>query len=242
GRSGLLDQLGIHRRVNPYQQVAVIANVTTANGHAGVAYERFTETGPLALLPLSGQRSALVWTLAVDVAEEVAQLPDEAFLERLQAAFGFRMGALLRVGERASYPLNLIEAEEQVRSNLVVLGNAAHSLHPIAGQGFNLSLRDAMALADQLQRARREGHHPGSPAAAGQGRGTSPRQAVGAAALSGRPARRSGGNRGLQSLPDAAVQQSQPGAGGRTQRRAAGHGPAAALEDQTGPSGHGVAR
>src|SRR5690606_25593390 len=162
GRSGLLDQLGIHRRVNPYQQVAVIANVTTANGHAGVAYERFTETGPLALLPLSGQRSALVWTLAVDVAEEVAQLPDEAFLERLQAAFGFRMGALLRVGERASYPLNLIEAEEQVRSNLVVLGNAAHSLHPIAGQGFNLSLRDAMALADQLQRAGREGHHPGS--------------------------------------------------------------------------------
>lgn len=162
GRSGLLDQLGIHRRVNPYQQVAVIANVTTANGHAGVAYERFTETGPLALLPLSGQRSALVWTLAVDVAEEVAQLPDEAFLERLQAAFGFRMGALLRVGERASYPLNLIEAEEQVRSNLVVLGNAAHSLHPIAGQGFNLSLRDAMALADQLQRAWREGHHPGS--------------------------------------------------------------------------------
>src|SRR5690606_31820874 len=69
---------------------------------------------------------------------------------------------LLRVGERASYPLNLIEAEEQVRSNLVVLGNAAHSLHPIAGQGFNLSLRGAMALADQLQRAWCEGHHPGS--------------------------------------------------------------------------------
>ena len=162
GRSGLLDQLGIHRKVNPYQQVAVIANVTTAKGHAGVAYERFTETGPLALLPLSGQRSALVWTLAVDVAEEVARLPDAAFLERLQAAFGFRMGALTRVGERASYPLNLIEADEQIRSHLVVLGNAAHSLHPIAGQGFNLSLRDAMALADCLMRAQREGQHPGS--------------------------------------------------------------------------------
>ena len=162
GRSGLLDQLGIHRKVNPYQQVAVIANVTTANGHGGVAYERFTETGPLALLPLSGQRSALIWTLAVDVAEEVAQLSDEAFLERLQAAFGFRMGALTKVGERASYPLNLIEAEEQVRSHLVVLGNAAHSLHPIAGQGFNLSLRDAMALADELMQAQRDGRHPGS--------------------------------------------------------------------------------
>src|SRR5690554_1382600 len=121
GRSGLLDQLGIHRKVNPYQQVAVIANITSANGHGGVAYERFTDTGPLALLPLSGQRSALVWTLAVDVAEEVARLPDEAFLQRLQAAFGFRMGALTKVGERASYPLNLIEAEEQVRSHLVVL-------------------------------------------------------------------------------------------------------------------------
>jgi len=142
--------------------VAVIANVTTAQGHAGVAYERFTETGPLALLPLSGQRSALVWTLAVDVAAEGAALPDDAFLERLQAAFGFRMGALTQVGERASYPLSLIEAEEQVRSHLVVLGNAAHSLHPIAGQGFNLSLRDAMALADALSRAQRDGLHPGS--------------------------------------------------------------------------------
>lgn len=162
GRSGLLDQLGVHRKVSPYQQVAVIANVTTDKGHAGVAYERFTETGPLALLPLSGQRSALVWTLAVDVAQEVANLPDAAFLERLQAAFGFRMGAMTRVGERASYPLSLIEAEEQVRSHLVVLGNAAHSLHPIAGQGFNLSLRDAMALADSLTRAQREGQHPGS--------------------------------------------------------------------------------
>ena len=162
GRSGLLDQLGIHRKVNPYQQVAVIANITSANGHGGVAYERFTDTGPLALLPLSGQRSALVWTLAVDVAEEVARLPDEAFLQRLQAAFGFRMGALTKVGERASYPLNLIEAEEQIRSHLVVLGNAAHSLHPIAGQGFNLSLRDAMGLADSLIRAQREQQHPGS--------------------------------------------------------------------------------
>lgn len=162
GRSGLLGQLGIHRKVNPYQQVAVIANVTTANGHAGVAYERFTETGPLALLPLSGQRSALVWTLAADEAEAVVYLPEALFLERLQTAFGFRMGALTRVGERASYPLQLIEAEEQVRSHLVVLGNAAHSLHPIAGQGFNLSLRDAMALADRLVQAQRESLHPGS--------------------------------------------------------------------------------
>ncbi|MEH6563969.1 MAG: 2-octaprenyl-6-methoxyphenyl hydroxylase [Halopseudomonas sp.] len=150
GRSGLLEQLGIHRHSRPYGQTAVIANITSSAGHAGVAYERFTRSGPLALLPMSQRRSALVWTLPAGEAAAVAALPDAEFLVRLQEAFGFRMGALKKVGLRHSYPLSLIEAEEQVRSGLVVLGNAAHSLHPIAGQGFNLSLRDAMALADQL--------------------------------------------------------------------------------------------
>ncbi|GAA6131218.1 2-octaprenyl-6-methoxyphenyl hydroxylase [Halopseudomonas sabulinigri] len=150
GRSGLLEQLGIHRESRPYGQTAIIANVTSAAGHDGVAYERFTPSGPLALLPLSQNRSALVWTLPEDEAELVAALPDTAFLARLQDAFGYRMGTLKKVGTRYSYPLSLTESEEQVRSGLVVLGNAAHSLHPIAGQGFNLSLRDAMALADCL--------------------------------------------------------------------------------------------
>ena len=150
GRSGLLAQLGIHRQSRPYGQTAIIANITSADGHAGVAYERFTESGPLALLPMSEKRSALVWTLPADEAAAVAELSDAAFLARLQDAFGFRMGALKKVGSRHSYPLSLTESEEQVRSGLVVLGNAAHSLHPIAGQGFNLSLRDAMALADTL--------------------------------------------------------------------------------------------
>ncbi|WP_341707941.1 2-octaprenyl-6-methoxyphenyl hydroxylase [Halopseudomonas sp.] len=150
GRSGLLEQLGIHRQVRPYGQTAIIANITSSQGHDGVAYERFTRSGPLALLPMSGGRSALVWTLPEAQADAVMALSDAAFLEELQEAFGFRMGALKRVGLRYAYPLSLIEAEEQVRSGLVVLGNAAHSLHPIAGQGFNLSLRDAMALADTL--------------------------------------------------------------------------------------------
>lgn len=150
GRSGLLDQLGVHREVSPYGQTAIIANITSALGHGSVAYERFTESGPLALLPLAGQRSALVWTLPEDRAQEIAALPDKDFLAALQHAFGFRMGALIKVGTRACYPLNLIEAQEQVRAHLVVLGNAAHSLHPIAGQGFNLSLRDTLALADKL--------------------------------------------------------------------------------------------
>lgn len=150
GRSGLLDQLGVHREVSPYEQTAIVANVTTANGHGSVAYERFTPSGPLALLPLADRRSALVWTLPEDQAEAMADSSDADFLAALQRAFGFRMGALTRVGARACYPLKLIQAQEQVRAHLVVLGNAAHSLHPIAGQGFNLSLRDTLALADKL--------------------------------------------------------------------------------------------
>ncbi|MFN3579742.1 MAG: 2-octaprenyl-6-methoxyphenyl hydroxylase [Pseudomonas sp.] len=150
GRSGLLDQLGVHREVKPYGQAAIVANISSAKGHGSVAYERFTDSGPLALLPLSEQRSALVWTLPENQAADVAALPDAAFLARLQEAFGYRMGALTKVGSRSSYPLHLTEAAEQVRAHLVVLGNAAHSLHPIAGQGFNLSLRDTLALADTL--------------------------------------------------------------------------------------------
>lgn len=160
GRSSLLNQLGIHRKVSPYHQVAVITNVSSAAGHANVAFERFTDSGPLALLPLSEGRSALVWTLPEDQAADIAMLSDAAFLARLQDAFGYRLGELTRVGERHCYPLSLVEAEEQVRSSLVVLGNAAHSLHPIAGQGFNLSLRDTLALADTLVQAWEEGQSP----------------------------------------------------------------------------------
>lgn len=161
GRSGLLEQLGVHREIKPYGQAAIIANISSAEGHDSVAYERFTASGPLALLPLSGRRSALVWTLPEDQAGDVAALPDEAFLARLQEAFGFRMGALTQVGSRGCYPLHLIEAQEQVRPHLVILGNAAHSLHPIAGQGFNLSLRDTLALADTLVEAGQRQRHPG---------------------------------------------------------------------------------
>lgn len=161
GRSGLLDQLGVHRNIKPYGQSAIIANISSAQGHKSIAYERFTASGPLALLPLSSKRSALVWTLPADQAAAVAALPDREFLARLQAAFGYRMGALTQVGARACYPLQLIEAQEQVRPHLVVLGNAAHSLHPIAGQGFNLSLRDTLALADTLITAGRQSRLPG---------------------------------------------------------------------------------
>ena len=150
GRSGLREQLGIAVKTTPYGQSALIANISTAEAHQGQAFERFTDEGPMALLPLSENRSALVWTRQGSDAQRLAALPDREFLAELQQVFGYRLGALTQVGARHLYPLSLIEASEQVRPHLVVLGNAAHSLHPIAGQGYNLSLRDTLALAEAL--------------------------------------------------------------------------------------------
>jgi 2-octaprenyl-6-methoxyphenol hydroxylase len=150
GRSGLREQLGIAVRHTPYDQCALIANITPAEPHAGQAFERFTEQGPLALLPLSDNRCALVWTRPPVDAERLHGLPEREFLGELQQAFGYRLGSLRQVGARHLYPLALVEAAEQVRPHLVLLGNAAHSLHPVAGQGFNLSLRDAQTLAEAL--------------------------------------------------------------------------------------------
>lgn len=150
GRSGLREQLGIHVRRTPYDQSALIANISPGEAHRGQAFERFTEQGPMALLPLPENRCALVWTRQGMDARRLADIDERAFLRELQDAFGYRLGALRQVGARHLYPLALVEAEEQVRPHLVVLGNAAHSLHPIAGQGFNLSLRDVQALAEAL--------------------------------------------------------------------------------------------
>lgn len=166
GRSGLCTQLGIHVDTRPYGQVALIANVSFTQPHAGVAYERFTPKGPLALLPLADfegeHRAALVWTQPADMAAEVLALPDAQFLQRLQADFGHRVGSFTRVGKRASFPLQLQLAQEQIRPGLVLLGNVAHTLHPVAGQGFNLALRDSMLLADTILQALQRGEEPGA--------------------------------------------------------------------------------
>ncbi|MBU0902758.1 MAG: 2-octaprenyl-6-methoxyphenyl hydroxylase [Gammaproteobacteria bacterium] len=150
GRSGLREQLGIAVSTTPYGQSALIANVSPQEPHHGLAFERFTEEGPMALLPLADNRCALVWTRATLEAERLSALDDTAFLAELQQAFGYRLGSLCQVGTRHLYPLALTAAKEQVRKHLVVLGNAAHSLHPIAGQGYNLSLRDTLVLAETL--------------------------------------------------------------------------------------------
>jgi 2-octaprenyl-6-methoxyphenol hydroxylase len=150
GRSGLREQLGIAVSQQAYQQSALIANISASQAHQGQAFERFTEAGPMAMLPLADNRCALVWTRPSADAERLLQLDDRRFLAELQEAFGYRLGALHKVGARHVYPLALTEAQEQVRPHLVVLGNAAHSLHPIAGQGYNLSLRDTLELAESI--------------------------------------------------------------------------------------------
>lgn len=151
--SPLRSALGIHHQVRDYEQTAIICNVAYTHQHKGVAFERFTDEGPLALLPLAGargQESALIWTLPHALADELLAASDDAFLTKLQQRFGYRLGTFTRVSKRAHFPLRLVTAEEQVRSHLVLLGNAAHFLHPVAGQGFNLSLRDCAALVETL--------------------------------------------------------------------------------------------
>ena len=166
GRSGLPAQLGIAHREERYGQCAVIANVAFTKAHDHVAYERFTPKGPLALLPLADRegahRAALVWTHPEAEAEAIVTLDDAAFSARLQQDFGGRMGMFTRIGKRALYPLALQVADEQIRPGLVLLGNVAHTLHPVAGQGFNLALRDTMMLAGNIRESRRLHQNPGA--------------------------------------------------------------------------------
>lgn len=144
-----------------YHQVAVIANVLTAEAHGGRAFERFTASGPLAMLPMSEGRSSLVWCHAAQDREKVDGWDEAEFLQRLQQAFGWRLGTMLRAGARHSYPLRLTTAKQHVSHRLALVGNAAQTLHPIAGQGFNLGLRDVMTLAETVTQAAQRGEDIG---------------------------------------------------------------------------------
>ncbi|WP_034944623.1 2-octaprenyl-6-methoxyphenyl hydroxylase [Erwinia oleae] len=153
---------GVQWQKNDYQQVAVIANVSSQQPHRGRAWERFTEHGPLALLPMSAGRSSLVWCHPLADKAQVDGWSDTHFLSELQRAFGWRLGRFTQVGQRQSYPLQLQAAAHHVSHRLALVGNAAQTLHPIAGQGFNLGLRDVMTLAETLAAAWRAGQDAGS--------------------------------------------------------------------------------
>lgn len=148
--SQVMKLLNIGSNRKNYQQTALITNVTPGKKHNNVAYERFTDTGPLAFLPMQSNRCSVVWTLAPKQAEELSTLDDDAFLAQLQQRFGFRLGEFKKVGERQTYPLFLQAATQMVQGRVVVIGNAAHSLHPVAGQGFNLALRDIAILSELI--------------------------------------------------------------------------------------------
>lgn len=137
-----------------YQQHAVIANITPGKPHDGIAFERFTDQGPIALLPMVAHRGesrcALVWTLPEAQTAELLLASDADFLRRLQSRFGYRLGYFKSVGKRSSYPLSLVTNPQHAVSRVVFIGNAAQTLHPVAGQGFNLALRDTATLLDCL--------------------------------------------------------------------------------------------
>jgi len=144
---------GIDAAVEDYEQVAVVANVAAERPHQGIAYERFTPTGPLAVLPVHDGSYAVIWACRPERAQEVLALGEAEYLASLQAHFGWRAGRFVRAGRRGSYPLKLTRAASTVATRTVLIGNAAQALHPVAGQGFNLGLRDAAMLAEVIANA-----------------------------------------------------------------------------------------
>lgn len=167
--STLREQLGFLSRRQAYGQHALVTNLAFARSLGDCAFERFTASGPMALLPLppssAGEyRGALVWTLPPADAQRLQHAPDEEFAAALTDSFGDRLGRPVRIGSRYCYPLALTEAVEQTRRGMVVVGNAAHALHPVAGQGFNLALRDLDCLAETLAGAHSGGEGIGDTA------------------------------------------------------------------------------
>lgn len=151
GNSTVRRLLDIGQTERDYGQTAIVTEIASERPNHDTAYERFTESGPLAVLPLGKRRSSVVWTLSHDDARATLALPDEEFRDRLQAAFGQWLGRLELASARQGFPLKLIRAQRMTDRRVVLVGNAMHQLHPVAGQGFNLGLRDVAVLAERLE-------------------------------------------------------------------------------------------
>lgn len=161
GRSRVREAAGIRAHSRDYGQTAVVANVTPQYRPEHIAYERFTDSGPLALLPMREHRCTVVWSVHRGQADAMLAWDDAAFLEHLQERFGDRLGAFLKAGKRSAYPLVLTRVERHVRARVALVGNAAHTVHPVAGQGFNLGLRDVATLSQVLVEALQRGRDIG---------------------------------------------------------------------------------
>ena len=156
GQSTVRKLLDIPQQIIEYGQTALVTSVQSTLPNQNTAYERFTEQGPLALLPIAGKQASVVWTRTQEQAEALMAGGEAEFLAELQACFGYRLGVLKLIAPRRAFPLSLIRANSMVSGRAVIIGNAAHQLHPVAGQGFNLGIRDVAQLADLLIKQHRQ--------------------------------------------------------------------------------------
>jgi len=151
------ESLGIETQRHDYHQTAIICNITPEQDHRGRAFECFTATGPFAVMPHVNGRCGLIWCVHTDQVSEMMEMPEQEFLRKAQRRFGNHLGRFVKMGQRSSYPLRLVRALEDVRPRAVILGNAAHAIHPVGAQGFNLGLRDAAVMAELLSEESRKG-------------------------------------------------------------------------------------
>jgi len=155
GRSWIREQAGIGLWQRDYNQKGIVATVRPERGHNGIAYQRFLPTGPLAMLPMSDDLCSIVWSAENSEADRLMAMGEDAFLEALNLTFGPVLGRITEAGERAAFPLIARLAKHFVRERVALIGDAAHCIHPLAGLGVNLGLRDAMVLAQEISDARR---------------------------------------------------------------------------------------
>jgi len=150
------EALGIVVSRHDYGQTAIVCNISTERPHRGRAFECFTPTGPFAVLPHVNDRCGLVWSVSSDDADDLCCLPDPEFLQQARSLFGATLGEWTKVGKRSAYPLRLVRALDDTGPRAVILGNAAHAIHPVGAQGFNLGLRDVAVLAEVIAEAREQ--------------------------------------------------------------------------------------
>ncbi|MCK5829282.1 MAG: 2-octaprenyl-6-methoxyphenyl hydroxylase [Methylococcales bacterium] len=150
GQSSVRRLLDIPQHITEYEQTALVTTVKISLPHNNIAFERFTESGPLAMLPVKGDECSVVWTRSNEDAEDLMSIGDDDFIRHLQECFGFSLGKLSLTAPRRAFPLSLIRVDNMVLGRAVIVGNAAHQLHPVAGQGFNLGMRDVVQLAEMI--------------------------------------------------------------------------------------------
>ena len=161
-QSALIKHLGIVQKTHTYDEQAIVANVTSSHPSFDTAYKRFTPQGDIALLPPISNYHPLIWTAPTYIANELFAMSSKKFLDTLQQHFSYRLGRFTSIGVKHKYPITSVIAKEQVRPGVIILGNAAHTLHPVAAQGYNLSIRDSLVLANTILGALKKNQSPGS--------------------------------------------------------------------------------